>query len=100
MSASVNTEKQDFLIGVKHAMGRMREYCSRRSALVVLALMALAVGLVAGWPWLVAAGVAPILLALAPCAVMCGLGLCMSKMSGRKCSTAPDAKAASKGKSD
>lgn len=27
--------------------------------------------------WLVAAGAAPIILSLAPCAVMCALGLCM-----------------------
>lgn len=35
-----------------------------------------------GWPWLVAAGVAPLLLLLAPCAVMCALGLCMKKGHG------------------
>lgn len=29
-----------------------------------------------GWPWLVVAGVAPLLIALAPCAIMCALGLC------------------------
>ena len=32
------------------------------------------------WPWLVAIGVAPILLAILPCAVMCALGLCMMRM--------------------
>lgn len=47
-------------------------------------LIAAAVGLAIpalwfGWPWLVAAGVAPLLVAFAPCAIMCGLGLCMSK---------------------
>ena len=45
------------------------------AATVVLALPALWLG----WPWLAAAGVAPLLIAVAPCAVMCGLGLCMSK---------------------
>ncbi|ASQ14957.1 hypothetical protein [Sinorhizobium meliloti] len=29
-----------------------------------------------GWPWLVVAGIAPILIALAPCAIMCALGYC------------------------
>lgn len=39
---------------------------------------ALAVGGAAlGWPWLVAIGIAPILLAAVACAVMCTLGLCM-----------------------
>ena len=37
--------------------------------------------LVLGWDWLVAAGVASIILALAPCLVMCALGLCMNRMS-------------------
>ena len=36
-----------------------------------------------GWDWLVAAGVASILVALAPCLAMCALGLCASRM-GRK----------------
>ena len=43
----------------------------------------LAVGtgaLVLGWDWLVAAGVASIILAVAPCLVMCALGLCMNRM--------------------
>ena len=29
-----------------------------------------------GWPWLVVAGIVPILVALAPCAIMCALGYC------------------------
>ena len=33
------------------------------------------------WNWLVAAGLAPILIVILPCAVMCGLSLCMHKMS-------------------
>ncbi|MBA3518823.1 MAG: hypothetical protein H0T75_14560 [Rhizobiales bacterium] len=45
------------------------------AATVVLALPALWLG----WPWLAAAGVAPLLIAVAPCAVMCGLGLCVSR---------------------
>lgn len=36
-----------------------------------------------GWPWLVAAGLAPLLLAVAPCAVMCALGLCMHRAGSR-----------------
>ncbi|HJU19238.1 MAG TPA: hypothetical protein VJ770_22520 [Stellaceae bacterium] len=51
-----------------------------RRGIVVLGIgaAALAVGGAAvGWPWLVAAGIAPILLSTVPCLVMCALGLCM-----------------------
>ncbi|WP_428390946.1 hypothetical protein [Lichenicoccus sp.] len=36
------------------------------------------------WSWLVAAGMIPILISVAPCMLMCGLGLCMK---GRGSST-------------
>ena len=39
-----------------------------------------------GWPRLVAAGVAPFILALAPCAAVCAAGVCMKGM-GSSCST-------------
>jgi len=35
--------------------------------------------LVLGWDWLVAAGLASIIVAVAPCLVMCALGLCMQR---------------------
>ena len=54
-----------------------RYYVGGRRGLVVVAAIALAGGLWLGWPALVAAGIAPFLVALAPCAVMCALGLCM-----------------------
>lgn len=37
------------------------------------------------WSWLVAIDIAPLLLSVAPCAAMCGLGLCMHRMGGRAC---------------
>lgn len=57
-----------------------RYYLGGRRGLLVLAAVAFAAGLWLGWPTLVAAGIAPILIALAPCAVMCALGLCMGRM--------------------
>lgn len=39
----------------------------------------LVLALYLGWPWLVALGIAPLLLAFGPCAAMCALGLCMRK---------------------
>jgi hypothetical protein len=60
----------------------------------MLALLAVAIvgtGLALNWSWLVAAGIAPMLLALAPCAAMCALGLCMRNMGGESRSDAKDA---------
>ena len=37
-----------------------------------------------------AIGLAPVLVSLAPCAAMCGLGLCMKGGSGKGCSKSPE----------
>jgi hypothetical protein len=58
-----------------------------RRGLILLAAVPIVAAAV-GWPWLVAAGVAPLLLAAAPCVAMCALGLCMKGMPGRAYSTA------------
>ena len=55
-----------------------------------IALALLAAGLAWQWSWLVAVGVAPLLLSAAPCAAMCALGLCMHRMSGRPCGNVRD----------
>jgi hypothetical protein len=55
-----------------------RYYLRTRWTLVALASLAVVLGLYfGGWAWLVAAGLAPILLSTLPCLVMCGLGVCM-----------------------
>ena len=54
---------------------------SRRRLLVVGAGV-LGLGLLFKWNWLVAVGVAPLLLSVLPCLAMCALGLCMGKMAG------------------
>jgi len=59
-----------------------RYYLGRRWVLVTIVGVVLIGGLVFNWGWLVAIGVAPILVTLLPCAVMCGLGLCAHKMMG------------------
>jgi hypothetical protein len=43
------------------------------------AVLVVALALYAGWDWLVAAGLATTLVALAPCLLMCALGLCMGR---------------------
>lgn len=45
----------------------------------------IAAGTVLNWGWLTAIGAAPLILALAPCAVMCAAGLCV--MGGSKTRT-------------
>jgi hypothetical protein len=59
--------------------------------LAALALSALTIGAALNWSWFVELGVAPLLLTVLPCAVMCGLGLCMNKMTGSSCSTSSSA---------
>lgn len=58
-------------------------YVGGRRGLIVLAIGITVAGLAMNWGWLVAAGMAPILLAVLPCAAMCALGLCMNKAGGK-----------------
>jgi len=64
-----------------------RSYLGGRRGLIFLAVAVVGAGAAFNWGWLVAIGIAPIILALAPCAVMCGLGLCMMKGGGKSCSS-------------
>jgi hypothetical protein len=64
-----------------------RFYLGGRRGLLVLAAAVLVAGLALNWGWLVAAGIAPLLLTALPCVAMCALGLCMNRMAGRSCST-------------
>jgi hypothetical protein len=48
-----------------------------------VALALIAAGLAWQWSWLVAIGMAPLLVSVAPCLAMCALGLCMHRMSSR-----------------
>lgn len=63
---------RDLLYAARYCLG------SRR-ALLTISAIAIVAGFALNWEWLVAAGIAPILVALLPCAIMCGLGLCMHK---------------------
>lgn len=62
---------------------RVRAWLTSPRGLLLIGIAAIAAGLALGWKWVVALGVAPIVLAFAPCALMCALGLCMMGM-GRK----------------
>lgn len=56
---------------------------SRRA--LVLGIVAVGVAALAlGWPWVAAAGLAPLALTLLPCAMMCAVGLCMAGKDGNE----------------
>lgn len=96
MNAANETKDVSRLSLTQTARALMAHYLGNRKLLVILAVAIVGAGLALNWSWLVAAGVAPILLALAPCAAMCGLGLCMSRMGGKSCSSGKDTGTASK----
>ena len=57
-----------------------RYYLGNRFGVLAVAALVLGLGAYSNWGWLVAAGIAPLLLAFAPCAAMCALGLCTMGM--------------------
>jgi hypothetical protein len=67
--------------------GSLRPYLAyllrSRRALIAFAAGLLGLGAALNWSWLIAIGVAPIILATAPCALMCAAGLCIAGISGR-----------------
>lgn len=68
--------------------GRLPPWLRSRRALVLAAVTLVGAGLALGWPWVVAAGIAPLALAVLPCAAMCVVGLCMvGKDDGRSCAS-------------
>lgn len=65
----------------------VRPYLTGWRGLLLLAAIALAAGAAFNWSWLVAAGIAPLIVTALPCVAMCALGLCVNKMMGKSCST-------------
>lgn len=57
---------------------------NHRPWLIGAAVLGIPLALYGGWDWLVATGLAAILIAVAPCLVMCALGLCMSRAGKSK----------------
>lgn len=86
--------------GSERRPGR-RHLLTSRAAIIAGLALATGGGLAAGgWGWLVAAGFAPLILAVLPCAVTCGLGLCVLGMSGRSRSNAAPTRPDVSGNSD
>lgn len=70
-----------------NAINWARPYLGGRRGLILLAVAILGVGSALNWGWLVAVGIAPLLITLAPCAVMCAIGVCCMKGGGKSCSS-------------
>jgi len=67
---------REFYLLARHRIGR-------RGTWLVLAIVPFGLGAYFNWQWLVAAGIAPLLVAVAPCLAMCALGLCMHRGKSR-----------------
>jgi hypothetical protein len=78
-NATETSLTQDFIYAARYYLGGQR-------SLILLTVAALGAGAALNWGWLVAMGVAPLLLVFAPCAVMCALGHRMSKAKGKSLS--------------
>lgn len=87
LSESTKTKETSLTRDVLYAA---RYYLGNQWALLILIGLAAAIGLYfGGWGWLVAAGLAPIVLSLLPCTVMCVFGVCMMCRSNKAQSAAP-----------
>lgn len=86
MTATRSPDIRDTTL-VRDILHAVRYYLRGRRGVFALAAVALVAGLAFGWSWLVAVGIAPLLLTALPCVAMCALGLCMNRMAGRSCST-------------
>jgi len=83
MNPATETKKTDEMSLTEIAVGLLRYYLGGRRGLILLTVAVLGAGLFFNWGWLVAAGIAPLLLAIAPCAAMCALGLCMNRIGNK-----------------
>lgn len=84
MTLVKSTEAADLRLS-RLGLNLARHYLGNRWVLLAVGVLAIILGLTfGGWGWLVAAGLAPIILSTVPCLVMCGFGICMMCRSGKK----------------
>ena len=84
---SLESTKQENPSLIRDVLFAARYYLGNRRALLILAAVVILAGLVLNWNWLVAVGVAPILLSTLPCLVMCAFGVCMMCKANKAQST-------------
>jgi len=80
----------------------LRQFLGNRTHLILIAIAVIGLGGYFNWGWLVAAGLAPVILGVLPCAAMCALGLCMGGMKNKDTvsATTPSPAAGSEVKAD
>jgi hypothetical protein len=83
MNTPTTTQRQDPSL-TRDVLYATRYYLWRPRVLLILAAIAIIAGLALNWSWLVAAGLAPILISTLPCLIMCAFGVCMMCRSGQK----------------
>lgn len=81
LSDSTNSERALRVRGVPSAG---RHYLGNRRTLLAIVVVTAAAGLAFNWNWLVAVGLAPILLGTLPCLVACAFGVCMMCRSDKE----------------
>lgn len=83
MTTPTTTQRQHSSLA-RDLIHAARYYLWRPRVLLTLAAIAIVAGLALNWNWLVAAGLAPILISTLPCLIMCAFGVCMMCRSGKK----------------
>lgn len=78
-----NISKSDSTTLTQDLIALGRYYLAEKRGMYIVGASIAIVGIFSGWGWLTAMGLAPILLALLPCAAMCALGLCMRSPAGK-----------------
>ena len=73
--------------GVQPLADRIPRWLAGWRGPAILGTLLVAGGLYAGWGWLVAAGLAPLILSAAPCLVMCAAGLCAMSRGNSSCAS-------------
>jgi hypothetical protein len=68
------------------AINAVWPFIGTKKARLFLILGIVATGMFFNWGWFVAAGIAPLILGVLPCAAMCALGLCMRPGKDGSCS--------------
>ncbi len=67
------------------AASQLKGWLGRGPVLLLIGSAAILAGGFYSWDWLVALGVAPLLVGVLPCVAMCALGLCMNRAGGQTC---------------
>lgn len=83
MNPTTEIKRADEMTLTESIIALLRHYLGGRKGLILLTVAAVGAGIFLNWGWLVAVGAAPVLLAVAPCAVMCALGLCMNRVCNK-----------------